>query len=433
MDPIEKMRAEWDERARSDPYFYAAFARRGQTTADFFASAADTLPTLEAEFQRLPPAPPEGWRALEIGCGPGRLMRPMSAHFGEIHGVDISPEMLELARRELAGVPHAQVHLTPQSDLSMFGTGSFDFVYSYTVFQHIPEREIVLGYLRESLRVLKPGGILCCQLRGASPLETEMQRESDTWTGCSFGRSELIAFSRETQFQIVALSGLETQYLWTTWRRPVSDPLPDSPAPLNRKAELKAVTASGGGGMQIPQRGRDACVSLWIDGLSQGFHLGSLEVSFGQRRQRGCYLSPVGETGACQLNAMVPDGVPAGETAVGVLADGATIPSPCMVTIVPVQFDPTVVSVTDAINLESRYRIETRGVKVTLEGIEQPNEVSFRVGRKRAAIVQVESKDPVSLKYEYSFYLPPGVVQGVVTLGIRAGGRDLDPIAVDVI
>ena len=47
------------------------------------------------------------WRALEIGCGPGRLMRPMSRHFVEIHGVDVSDEMIALAKEKLRDIPNA--------------------------------------------------------------------------------------------------------------------------------------------------------------------------------------------------------------------------------------------------------------------------------------------------------------------------------------
>src|SRR5271170_237865 len=222
VDIIERMRSDWNRRAREDANFYAAFARRRQSDQEFFASASDTIPTLEKELPRLPPASIAARRALEIGCGPGRLMGPMSRHFGEIHGVDISEEMIALAGERLRAIPNARLHVTPGADLNLFGDASFDYVYSYTVFQHIPSRDVVLGYLRESRRVLKPGGILCCQLRGTPPLKTEMERELETWTGCHFTRDEMLAFAREHDFHLVSLSGLETQYMWTTWRKPAT-------------------------------------------------------------------------------------------------------------------------------------------------------------------------------------------------------------------
>ena len=87
-------------------------------------------------------------------------MRPISRHFGEVHGVDISDEMIRLARQRLRETPNAHPHHIPNSDLSLFPDGKFDFVYSYAVFQHIPSAEVVFSYLRETVRVLKPGGAL---------------------------------------------------------------------------------------------------------------------------------------------------------------------------------------------------------------------------------------------------------------------------------
>ena len=121
----------------------------------------------ETELKRFPKdANRRAWRALEIGCGPGRLMKPLSRHFGEIHGVDVSDEMIRLARERLADIPHAHVHATNGASLAQFADESFDFVYSYAVFQHIPSRDVVLEYMREIRRVLKPGGFFRGQFNG---------------------------------------------------------------------------------------------------------------------------------------------------------------------------------------------------------------------------------------------------------------------------
>ena len=183
MDVNEQMRADWNRRARKDAHFYVAFGRRSQDEQEFLAGAAEVMSALQPEFSRLPPSSSDARSALEIGCGRGRLMRPMSRQFGEIHGVDISDVMVRLACDQLKDIPHAHVHVTPDSSLGMFADNSFDFVYSYIVFQHIPNRDVVLNYLSEARRVLKTGGILRCQLRGTPPLDSEMERESTTWTG----------------------------------------------------------------------------------------------------------------------------------------------------------------------------------------------------------------------------------------------------------
>src|SRR5260370_13645407 len=101
----EQMRADWNGRAVEDAYYYVAFGRKGQDDNEFFASAADVVHALEADLKRLPPGPRRARRALEIGCGPGRLMRPMSWNFGEIHGVDVSGKMIALAVQKFKDVP----------------------------------------------------------------------------------------------------------------------------------------------------------------------------------------------------------------------------------------------------------------------------------------------------------------------------------------
>ena len=87
---LERMRADWNARAGEDAYYYVAFGRREQDDEEFFATATDVLKLLTGELKRL-----RGRQAaLEIGCGQGRLMRPLSRHFAEIHGVDVSEEMI---------------------------------------------------------------------------------------------------------------------------------------------------------------------------------------------------------------------------------------------------------------------------------------------------------------------------------------------------
>ena len=93
------MRAEWNERAQEDAHYYVAFGRRDQDDEEFFATAKDLVRELASELKRLPnPVVPGERRALEIGCGPGRLLRPMSRYFGEIHGVDVSDAMIAMAK-----------------------------------------------------------------------------------------------------------------------------------------------------------------------------------------------------------------------------------------------------------------------------------------------------------------------------------------------
>src|SRR5580658_6634103 len=166
----DRMRADWNQRARDDAHFYVAFGGRDQTEEEFLATSADVLRSIEGQLKRLPAkANRRAWRALEIGCGPGRLVKPLSRHFGEIHGVDVSDEMIKLARQRLADIPHAHFHTTDGASLPQFADASFDFIYSYAVFQHIPSRDVVFEYMREIRRLLKPGGVFHGQFNGVAP------------------------------------------------------------------------------------------------------------------------------------------------------------------------------------------------------------------------------------------------------------------------
>jgi hypothetical protein len=83
----QRMRHDWDWRAREDALFYVAFGRRGQTREEFLATGADVLHNLGSELRRFPPGTDfRRMTALEIGCGPGRLMLPLSETFGRIQG-----------------------------------------------------------------------------------------------------------------------------------------------------------------------------------------------------------------------------------------------------------------------------------------------------------------------------------------------------------
>jgi len=422
------MREDWNRRAKEDANYYVAFAGEKQDEEDFLATAAEVVSTLESQFFRLPPGPKEGRRALDIGCGPGRLMIPLSRHFGEIHGVDISKEMVKLAKRKLARTGNAHVQVNSGSDLKMFADGYFDFVYSWIVFQHIPSKEVVLGYLREAQRVLKPGGILVCQLRGVKPLDTELKPDWETWTGCWFSSEELVAFASAQKFPLVFLAGLETQYAVTVFRKRVGrETRPE-------RLVLKDVTAAKNGERRIPARGPDAAVSLWLDGFPEDGDLAEFPVLFGGQRQTGCFVSPVSAAGGCQLNAVLPRGMQSGMVPVRLSHRGAPVTDVCQIEVFPAPpRDPKVVRVTDKINPAALNRIENGGIKVMVEDVEEPAEVSFAVSGRQAGPVLTDCVDPITSTYIFGFPTPPGTKKGLNRLTVRVGPRELEAIEIAIV
>lgn len=103
---------------------------------------------------------------LEIGCGTGRFLGPLSVHFHTVTGVDVSEAMLATARRRLAGVDNIRYLQNNGQDLSAIADASLDYVICAGVLQHITVRAVIIGYLREGLRVLRPGGLFLFQFMG---------------------------------------------------------------------------------------------------------------------------------------------------------------------------------------------------------------------------------------------------------------------------
>ncbi len=100
---------------------------------------------------------------LEIGCGIGRVLQHLSAGAREVHGVDISAEMVDRGARRLAHLPNVHFHHGNGYDLGNFEAGHFDLVFSSFVFQHMP-KTIAFNYMTEAARVLKPSGVFRLQV-----------------------------------------------------------------------------------------------------------------------------------------------------------------------------------------------------------------------------------------------------------------------------
>jgi SAM-dependent methyltransferase len=420
----DQMRSDWDRRAAEDAYFYVAFAERHQTREAFLATAAENLGIFEADLARLPAGKK---RALEVGCGPGRLMLPMSRHFTEIHGVDISGEMVKLARENLAEVPNAHVQQTEGSDLRMFSAGFFAFVYSYAVFQHIPSREVVLSYLREIARVLKPGGISCLQLRGAPPLPSEITSQPPTWTGCYFNWDDVKAFAREQALQLVWVSGLDTQYMVITVRKP--DPSEGS-GPAG-PCVIGAVTPASGTGSSVPQTGRGAAVALWMDRLPPGLSLLDLEVKFNGQPGFPCYVSPRMAEAGYQVNALVPKGIAAGTATVEVLYRGVPASESGRIEVTPTpELVPVIVAVADGLDLASRS-VRSGAMKVTMDNVAKPHEVRFYFDGQPVKALEFVCVDPLASSYEFAFVLP-ALPAGPHLLTTHTGAAELPAVQIEI-
>lgn len=176
MSDLTRLAADWDELARTDP-LWAILTLPGTRAgrwdpAAFFDSGREEIERTLRWLRALPWRPPRGGlrgrptgRALDFGCGVGRITQALAAEFAAVDGVDISPTMIEQAGRllppRLAG--RCRFHLNQAEDLARFDAGSFDLVYSGYVLQHMPG-DYARRYVAEFVRLLTPTGVAVFQV-----------------------------------------------------------------------------------------------------------------------------------------------------------------------------------------------------------------------------------------------------------------------------
>lgn len=158
----------WDQWGQSDPYFGVLaddrFARSNiaRHRDEFFASGRDYIHHLlrrfETQFGEL-----RRGRALDHGCGVGRLTIPLAVHFSDVVALDVSPHMIAHAKANAIAADLTNAHFILADDDLSSATGEFDFVNSHMVLQHIPVRR-GLPILYRLLDKVRPGGGFHVQL-----------------------------------------------------------------------------------------------------------------------------------------------------------------------------------------------------------------------------------------------------------------------------
>ncbi len=163
---VRQMRRHWDALARQDPLWAVLTDPEKKENRwrldEFFETGRREVAALMEHLSGMELGLRRG-RALDFGCGVGRLTQALADHFDQVVGVDISPAMVERAEALNRRGDRCNYRVNSSDDLSGHEDGSFDFVCSLITLQHI-EPVFTLRYLREFVRVLAPGGILVFQL-----------------------------------------------------------------------------------------------------------------------------------------------------------------------------------------------------------------------------------------------------------------------------
>jgi len=219
-----RMRRNWERRARENARHYVATGQDRWDDEEFYRSGQVTL---EEEILNdlgnvCQGRDPAQMRVLEIGCGAGRVTRAFAAYFGEVYAVDISREMVRLARTAVAGFPNAHVfrnngkdlravHLNWRQRFGLEPPPAMDFAFSFMVFQHIPSRAIIENYVREVRRLLRPGGLFKFQVQGAPNVEAD---PGHSWVGVTFSEKEAREMAERCGFEMRYQYGAGDQYYW---------------------------------------------------------------------------------------------------------------------------------------------------------------------------------------------------------------------------
>jgi arsenite methyltransferase len=126
-----------------------------------------------------------GKRVLDIGSGAGMdslIAALMIGPEGSVTGIDMTPEMIEKARKGVAELGLNNVTFVEgEAETLPFDDSSFDVVLSNSVIDLIPDKDAVFG---EIFRVLVAGGrIQIADVTIQQPVSEEGRRKIDLWTG----------------------------------------------------------------------------------------------------------------------------------------------------------------------------------------------------------------------------------------------------------
>ena len=210
---LEKMRADWDARARENARFYVNTEREQWTDEQFFESGRRTVAEeiLTDMVNICQGKDPKQMKVLEIGCGAGRVTSALATLFGQVHAVDVSGEMVARATAALKGWPNAHIYQNNGMDLSVIPGREYDFAFSTIVFQHIPSRAVIENYVREVNRLLRAGALFKFQVQGDATMETT---PDDTWLGVPFSEKQAGDMAERCGFEMRYNHGAGGQYYW---------------------------------------------------------------------------------------------------------------------------------------------------------------------------------------------------------------------------
>jgi ubiquinone/menaquinone biosynthesis C-methylase UbiE len=158
---LKGLQDNWDELSKLDPLFailsWPDKKNNKWDIEDFFQTGVEEIGLILRHLDSLGINVPRRI-ALDFGCGVGRLTQALATHFEEVHGVDISPTMIDGARKYNRYGDKCKYHLNESNDLRLFSDNSFDLIYTSLTLQHMAP-EYSKAYIKEFLRIVSTDGV----------------------------------------------------------------------------------------------------------------------------------------------------------------------------------------------------------------------------------------------------------------------------------
>src|SRR6266508_1388415 len=177
---LRGLQRDWHQLGEADPMWaiLSAPAKRGGRwdEEEFFALGRSEIDQAMKYVHGLVPTLPTK-RALDFGCGMGRLTEALASHFDEVVGVDVAPSMIARAERRAAsqGQARSKFLVNDVDNLSRFPDDHFDFIYAQYTLEHIPP-PISARYIEEFVRLLTSQGAALFQVCYARMAPTGWRR-----------------------------------------------------------------------------------------------------------------------------------------------------------------------------------------------------------------------------------------------------------------
>ena len=173
----------WDQYAATDP-LWAVLSFPDKSGGrwplpEFMKTGEREIALLFHRLAELQIAAPRR-RALDFGCGVGRVTQALARRAAGALGADISPVMIDLARKLNRYPGRVDYICTADTELRTLPDHSFDLIYTNIVLQHVAPA-LAVQYLDEFFRLLEPNGVLVFQLPSHrdSPRDAEIKAMPD--------------------------------------------------------------------------------------------------------------------------------------------------------------------------------------------------------------------------------------------------------------